>query len=164
MRKRMIAFGLAVLCFVFAGCGKKEEEVPSSGSSAPVKMDMEQVYADLAGSLPEMIQLDAENMLNLFGIEESDCVQAQVYVSADGLIVDEVWLLEARDSQSLQVLKDLAESRLELQKEVFESYAPEQFAVLKKGKVLTAGNYLALLVGQQADNLVNVFNRASTLS
>lgn len=164
MRKRMIAFGLAVLCFVFAGCSKKEEEVPSSGPSAPVKMNLEQVYADLAGNLPEMIQLDEEGMLNLFGIEQTDCVQAQVYVSADGLIVDEVWLLEAKDSQSLQVVKDLADNRLELQMEVFQSYAPDQYAVLEKAKILTAGNYLAFFVSPQVDNLVKVFTQASSLS
>ena len=99
--KKLICMILAaaLMTGLLAGCGaqKKEKEVDLTG-----------VYTKMQETLPEMMTLDAENMLNLLGIQADDCVQAIAAVCAVGLQADEVWLLQAKDAQALERLKTLA--------------------------------------------------------
>ena len=93
--KKLICMILAaaLMTGLLTGCGaqKKEKEVDLTG-----------VYTKMQETLPEMMTLDAENMLNLLGIQADDCVQAIAAVCAVGLQADEVWLLQAKDAQALE--------------------------------------------------------------
>ena len=47
-------------------------------------------------------------MLNYLGISMEDCAQAVVAVTSDGLGADEVWLIQAKDTEALARLQPLA--------------------------------------------------------
>ena len=104
-----------------------------------------------------MMELSDSMMYDLLGINPELCTKSITYICDDGLRVDEIWLLEAADAKSLDSLKLLAQSRLESQKNIYQSYAPDQYAILEQGKILTEGNYLAFIVTQDADMLANIF-------
>lgn len=152
--KRVIALLLAVLTLCLAGCGGKD-----SGSS--VQMDVQAVYDSMVPVMPEMLAMDEMMMLNFCGIEAEMCAQAVVSVCFDGLRADEVWLIEAKDADSLKQLQALAQSRLERKGEESITYSPEQYEVVQKAEVLTAGNYLAVLVSPNVDKLVEIWNQAA---
>ena len=101
--KRYIAFLLAVLMLCLAGCGNK---------AASVEMDVESVYEEMEGTLPEMVIMDEKTMLNFCGIEAEMCNQVVVAVCADGLRADEIWLIEAADEEDfnkfIATCKDLS--------------------------------------------------------
>ena len=107
-----------------------------------------------------LMTLDAENMLNLLGIQADDCVQAIAAVCAVGLQADEVWLLQAKDAQALERLKTLAFSRMAAKLDETESYLPDQYVIVKKGVILTDGNYLAFLISPDVEALQTVFQDA----
>ena len=153
MKKLICVLLTAVLLAgVLAGCGaeKKEEK----------NVDLAAVYAAMQQTLPEMMTLDAENMLNLLGIQAEDCTQAIAAVCAVGLQADEVWLLQAKDAQALERLKTLAESRMAAKLDETESYLPDQYVIVKKGVTLTDGNYLAFLISPDVETLQTVFQDA----
>lgn len=147
-----VLLSAVLLAGMLSGCGaeKKEEK----------NVELTAVYAAMQQTLPEMMTLDAENMLNLLGIQAEDCTQAIAAVCAVGLQADEVWLLQAKDAQALERLKTLAESRMAAKLDETESYLPDQYVIVKKGVTLTDGNYLAFLISPDVETLQTVFQDA----
>ena len=162
--KRLFAMILAVVMLLsLVGCGSdiNEETQPETlpqESLAPA--DMEKIYEAMAEKMPEMIRMDETTMLNFCGIQAQDCVQVVAAICADGLITDEVWLIEAKDEAALERLKTLAESRLQMKGEESITYSPEQYEVVQKARVLTNGLYMALIVSPDVEALAEIF-RAS---
>ena len=150
--KRLIALLLVILTLCLAGCGGKEQAV---------EMDVQAVYESMEGTLPEMLVMDEAMMLNFCGIKPEQCKQVVVAVCSDGLRADEVWLIEAADEAALKELEGLAEGRLTRKGEESITYSPEQYEVVKKAEVITAGNYLAVLVSPDVDALADIFNEAA---
>ena len=150
MKKILIV--LLTLTLLLAGCNTPD--------TTPVSADMAAVYASMESTLPEMVMMNEGLMLNVCGIKSEHYVQAVVAVSDDGLRADEVWLIEAKDAATLETLKTLANSRLEQKAAESETYSPEQFAIVKKAKVLTNGNYLAVIVSPDVDTLATFFTDA----
>ena len=162
--KRMIAMILAAaMLLCLAGC-KSETNPDTQPSSVPQETnapaDMEKIYEAMAEKMPEMIRMDETTMLNFCGIQAADCVQVVAAICADGLITDEVWLIEAKDESALERLKTLAENRLQAKGEESITYSPEQYEVVQKARILTNGLYMALIVSPDVDALVDIF-RAS---
>ena len=149
--KKMLALVLALM-LLLAGCGGKTEQV--------AQLDMQSVYNSFLPKLPEMLPMDETMMLNFCGIQADDCVQAVVAVCSDGLRADEIWLIEAKDAAALKELQTLAQSRLDRKGEESITYSPEQYAVVQAAQVITAGNYLAVIVTPEADALAEQFNAA----
>lgn len=151
--KKYIALLLAVLMLCLAGCGGKDQ--------TKNVIDVQAVYDSMADVLPEMLPMDEAMMLNFCGIKAEQCKQVVVAVCSDGLRADEVWLIEAVDEGTLEELKSLADGRLTRKGEESITYSPEQYEVVKKAEVITAGNYLAVLVSPDVDALVKIFNEAA---
>ncbi len=149
--KRIIAIVLALAALAsLTACGGKKEETAAERDLAAIYTQMEQV-------LPEMTQLSQKKMLDLYGIQEALCQEALVYVSSDGLLADEVWLIKAADQAALDTLKTKAENRMQAKDEESVTYSPEQNKIVKSGKIITDGLYLALLVTPDVDALVKAF-------
>ena len=180
--KRMLALLLAaVLLLVMTACGgnlqeETEPQVTAAESTqvpettlpeedtAPEATEAEQpaevngldlaaLYDTLAASMPEMILLDENMMLNFCGIAPEDCVQAVVATCADGLRTDELWLIQAVDADALARLEELAQIRLRMKGEESITYSPEQYAVVEKAQILTDGLYLAVVVSPDVETL-----------
>lgn len=152
--KKYIALMLAILMLCMTGCGGKD-------AGSDVSMDVQSVYDSMVSVLPEMLPMDETMMLNFCGIEADMCDQAVVAVCFDGLRADEVWLIEAKDADSLKTLQQLAQSRLDRKGEESITYSPEQYEVVQKAQVITAGNYLAVLVSPDVQQLADIFNQAA---
>ena len=133
--KKIVALLLAAM-LVLSGCGGAEQE-----SKAPANVDMQALYTQLEGlGLPKMVDVDANMMLMLYGVEEADVKQAKVAISDDGLRADEVWLLEAVSSEAAQNLEGLVKNRIQQKDDESINYSPEQNAVVKKSYTKVSGN------------------------
>lgn len=151
--KRLIAVLLVALMLCLAGCGGKDQAVNV--------IDLQGAYDSMKAEMPEMLVMDEAMMLNFCGIKEELCKQAVVAVCSDGLRADEIWLIEAKDAAALEELQKLAEGRLERKGEESITYSPEQYEVVQKAEVITAGNYLAVIVAPNVDDLTEIFNQAA---
>ena len=147
--KRVLICLLAM--FLLTGCGNKADD------SAVTEKDLPAIYTHMAPQLPEMMKLSDTMMLDLLGIKPELYSEALLYVCADGLRVDEVWLIRAADAESLDTLKLLAQTHLDSQKMIYQSYAPDQYVVLEHSVIKTEDNYLALIISQNAKALSEMF-------
>ncbi|MGN0978644.1 MAG: DUF4358 domain-containing protein [Faecousia sp.] len=145
--KRTFAWILAMaLLLGLTGCG-------GANSQAAEQVDLNGVYEGMEATLPEMFVMDETTMLNYLGIRAEDCQQVVTAVANDGLRADEVWLIEAKDQESLDRLKTLAQTRLEAKADETVLYSPEQYAVVEKAELFTQGMYLVLLVSPDVESL-----------
>ncbi len=161
MNKRLFALVLAVCMLTLAGCGSNAETTLSTSNTPAKKLDLQALYAQMSDKLPEMLTMDETMMQTYYGIAKDDCLQAVVAICSVNVRADEVWLLEAKDNDALARLKALVDTRLAAKATELENYLPEQYAVVKKAKVITHGNYLLLLVSPDADALEEMYHTAT---
>ena len=124
-------------------------------------LDVESIYASFESTLPEMTQFDEDRMLNLLGLSSDKYARALVYVASDGLLADEIWLVEAKDADTLAEIKTLAETRLRLKGKESQTYSPAQYAIIQKAQVITHGNYLAVIVSPEVEQLSALYKAAA---
>ena len=138
---------LFLLVVTLAAC-----DAPAEG------LDLQQQYVALtqAAELPQMLMLNQAAMESFCGIEETLVTQGMVYICADSLRTDEIWLLEAKDKAALEQLKALAQARLAQKAAESASYSPEQYAVVQQAVLLERGQYLALLVSPHTATLRDI--------
>lgn len=150
--KKITALVLAaVLLLGMTACGSEPAKEP---------VDLNALYESFGSSLPEMWILDEDMMLNMFGIKTEDCAQVITAIVSTGLNVDEIWLIEAKDTDALNRLKALAESRMTAKADETIDYLPDQYVFVEKGVILTEGLYLALIVSPDVNNLKAAFEEA----
>lgn len=144
--KKLIALLLAVLLVMgLTACGGEKETVKD--------VDLTALYESMEGSLPQMLVLDKDLMMNFLGIEAEGYTQVVAAICMEGLRADEIWLVEAADEASLAAAQKLAENRLAAKAEETVDYNPEQYAVVEKAELFTKGNYLILLVSPDVESL-----------
>lgn len=169
MAKKIIAIGLAVLLImtVFCSCGDKKDEenkpdntTTTTTEPAAVNVNLKTLYDSCAAKMPEMISLDADIMLDYCGIKAEDCVEYYVSICADSLKTDEIWLIKATNADALETIKTLANSRLKAKADESITYSPEQYEVVQKAKVITSGEYFALIVSPDVAEIENIVNEA----
>lgn len=107
--------------------------------------------------MPEMMRVDEDMLLDLYGIKAEQYKQVEVYLCVNSLRADEIWLIEAVDADALAQLKQLAEFRLTAKDEESITYSPEQNAVVKKAHLATYGNYLVMIVTPNVDAVTAAF-------
>ena len=151
--KKLLIFVLACMMLMLVACSGQE--------AAPADLDMNAIYSSMESTLPAMVKLDDAMMRNLCGIDAASCKQAVVAVANDGLRADEIWLIEANDAETAAQLKTMADNRIKYKGEESITYSPEQYAVVQKCQIITAGNYLVVIVSPDVDTLVDIYNSAA---
>lgn len=153
--KRILALLAAVL--LLCGCGAQADNTDKT----PVAVDMAALYTKLEGlGLPNMVEVGADMQLSLYGIESTDVVSAKVAISDDGLLADEVWLIEAVSAEAAARLESLAKNRIQQKDDESVTYSPEQNAVVKKSYLAVEGNYLFFICSPQVEAMTAAVNEA----
>lgn len=156
-----------ILVFIFlitiTGCSGDSAPEQTAAPSAPVVLDMQQIYDSMTtmDAMPEMLPLDQDMQLNFCGIDPADCSQVVVAICADSLRADEIWLIKAVDEAALERIQTLAQTRLTAKAEESVTYSPEQYAIVQKAEMLTSGNYFAMIVSPEVDALAELFRDAA---
>lgn len=148
----LLILSLSILLGLCACGGKKE-------SKGPENLDLPAVYTKMSETvtIPKMLQLNESKMLNFCGIKSEDVKQALVYICADSLKTDEIWLIEAKDEATAKEIEKLAENRLQKKGEESITYSPEQYAVVEKAELIRTGRFVTLLVSPDSAKLAEVF-------
>ena len=162
--KKIICLILSVLMLLsLSACGGGEDTTGTTAPAAPKELNLTETYTTITSgvTMPGMLQLDSDLMLDLFGIKAEDCKQALVYICENSLQADEIWMIEAKDAAALETLKTLAQSRLDQKDAESITYSPEQNKVVKKTQIIVTGNYLVMICSPDVEAIATAFLTAA---
>jgi hypothetical protein len=159
--KKLIAISLALLLLVGCGSNAGGEAAKNNGGAANVNIDVNELYGQLeAVGMPEMVDVDADMMLALYGIRAEDVKQVKLTSCADGLRADEIWLVEAVDAEAAARIKGLADNRIAQKDAESVTYSPEQNKIVKKSFLLQEGNFVFFICSPDVEAMTDIVNTA----
>lgn len=159
MKKIIIAIVMIIAMLSLVACGGDTSNTADAPENVST-VNMQEVYDSFASYLPDMVILEEKAMMNQYGVDATKCTQVIVANCNDGLKSDEIWLIEAVDATAAAEIADLAQSRIDREKEETQSYNPEQFAIVEKAEIIEDGNNVVLIISPDVDTLVDLYNNA----
>ena len=135
---------MGILCAVMilcVGCGSEKVVL----DSAVVADKMMEVFEPQG----EMLELSSDTLSNFYTIDTEKELAYKVYVSTS-YIGEEIAVFDITGDKDVDFNKVL-EQRMEDLKESFDGYLPEEMdAVTSTGEILTNGNLVCLVIGDNA--------------
>ena len=152
--KKGICLILTALCLLgLTACGETVQVTP----------DMQQVYDAMKDQLPAMEIFPAEVVLDAYGIESADCKQMVVSSYYDGADTAEIWLIEATDAAAAEEILELVQMRLTSLTDQFRNYDAAAYQLVKDAEPIIHGNCIALIVAEEAEDLIRIYKDAAQL-
>lgn len=157
-----------VCLFLMAGCllltggcssqGQDDAAVSGVTVMESGKYDLTSAMAEMLESYPidEPLELGEADLAAYFGIDASLVESFAATICGMGITADEYILITAADEAAVKTVEECLMSRLESRKTEFETYIPEEYAVLEQCKVETFGSTVTLLVSEHRDELVSI--------
>ena len=147
--KKIICLCLSLaLCLCFAACGAEKASADKDVSLAAV---MDEIRSTV--TLPEMMDLSGDNLMDYFGIDASEISDSAVCINANGYEKEEVVLLKAADENAVNSLVEKLNSSLENAAIEMQNYIPEQYDLIQQSSVRTDGLYVSLCISENADQV-----------
>ena len=149
--KALLMTALCALLLFTTACGQEKAQ----------HADLQAVYDEIAKipGQPEMMPLSAKKLSSYYGIDATACPQVIAMICADGLRVDEIWMIEAESEEQAERILTLAKSHIEQLCSETENYLPDQYAVAKQARALRIGSSAALFISPEAETMEELFRQ-----
>lgn len=158
MKKLCLLLALMVLFTTLAaGCGNSKDasvqtdvvsgEADSSAqdSSSVDLAAVKDVIISSAG-VTDPIDVPADRLVNLYGIEESQIKQAASFITIGAVFPDEIVMIEAVDEDAASAIEKALQGRLAEVKEQSKSYDPESYALALECTVDKNGCFVSMFL------------------
>lgn len=154
---RAVVIVLAVFLAVgLCGCKSSGKNVDSSSQyvSKPEKIVSE---IEKKCSLPQMQQLNEEQVFTEYGIEKKYFAYYSAIVAADSISKDEVVIFEAMDEGEANTIRDRLQEHYDAVLRECEEYLPDEYEVVKKCSVVKDGIFVRLFISADADKMNEIY-------
>ena len=161
MKKRGLAAALTALLLLLTACGGPE----AGGGQTVDPVALGEALFQQARDLPEMdvVTGEDERGAELFSYLSDlpyDKVAGYYFAYARGGTAEEIAVLRLRDSGDGAQARASLERHREKRLGIFRVYGPEQAAAVESGRILVAGEMVALLICENTDELAAAFQQA----
>lgn len=147
MKKPVSVLSLLILCFaVFAGCGAKE---------ANLNEVMEKINSEFSLTLQTLESADDLN--TYYSIETTDVKQFAAEIDSNNDAPVEIVFVEAVDSSAADRIESALTTRYNAILSQYSSYTPEKLSMVKDCKVTKDGNYVSMIVAENASEMLNIY-------
>ena len=150
MKKLLSVLLIAALIFTLTACGKKDTAKSANLGEVLAKFSFD----------GEMLALDANDLLDLYGVNSADVKQFAAAVNTSGIDCDEVVLVEAVNTDAAARVKTALDNRYQAKLNETENYLPDEYAVIKTCSVTMDGNYVAMIVAPNAEELTKIYRES----
>lgn len=157
--KKIVSLLLAfVIVFSFAACSSDNDSGEQNNTA--VNVDLSAVKAEMIEKLSpaDPINLEAQSLLDLYGIATEDIDAAACYTTMDGVFPEEVIMVKAKDADALKRIEEKMNNRIGEVKIQSQNYDAENYAIAQKCEVQKNGNYIAMFLSPDYDTLTDIFN------
>lgn len=150
MKKLSVFISAILIIFMLSACGADKQKTIDL---AKVK---DRIVTELSVSDP--MEVKADRLLDLYGIEAQDIKASACFVTMDGVFPDEIIMIEASDASAASRISEKLENRLTEVKNQSASYDAENYALAQKCKVSKSGNYVTLFLSSKYEEMQKIFD------
>ena len=149
---------LLTLCLVFAltACGGKTE----TNTNSTKTVDLPAVYAGFGLNSEDMLPLAETDLMEYYGIDAANVKQFAGAVNLTGISAEEIVLIEAVDANAAASVKAQLDARYDSKAAQMKDYLPDQYAIIEKCSVRVDGNFVAMIVSENAETYVAAYEAA----
>ena len=149
MKKLLSLLLLAVMILTLCACGGGDKQ---SAKSADLKAVLAKFTFD-----GEMLEMDENDMLDVYGIQAADMKQFAAAVNTSGIDCDEVVLVEAKDVDAASRVKEALDKRYQAKLNETRDYLPDEYTKISACKVEISGRYVSMIVSADAQELDKLY-------
>lgn len=153
--KKVLCCVLALSLMLLCGCAPQ----PAAGKEVDLNALMGSLAAD-HGFGEGMLDLTADDLLELYGIPAEDVKQFAAKLTMDSIRADEVILIEAADAQAAKRVKEKLDARFQTKLNEARDYLPAEFEKIEKCEVAVHGNFVSMIVLENAADAVEAYEKA----
>lgn len=166
MLKKIASLVLAgVMALSLVACSSQGSNEPSA---QPLSIDLAQFYDEMFNTVfpdpnnaPSMMELTGDMLTQAYpGLSDIETTQCLVYAPMITAVAYEVALVEVASADDVAAVQDLFQARIDSQIESGAFYPATVEAWQNNSEIVTRDNYVALFVGAEKDQMVELFNAA----
>lgn len=120
-----------------------------------------ELFAEIqrAVEIPAMVDVAGDFLEAETGIQASDYESAVYYLLEEGLAPDEIVIIKAKDQTSADTIREKLAGRLAYKEKSAQLYLTEYMPVIQAGVIRQDGLTVSLIVSEQVDEIVEVYDR-----
>jgi len=130
------------------------------GGNTVSSADPVQVAAAVTEKLDMTNMLEGDNKLvrRFYGLDPSAYDACILYYPTTNMMAEEVLIVKLKDVSQQEAVRAAVEARIQTQKNTFEGYGPEQYALLSNHAVVEVrGNYILFVVSEASAQALQAF-------
>ena len=137
---------------------KAEETTVAETKAASTGAAPADIYSKLTSYLPSMVSFDDSYISNYYGIDASQ-LDGYVFAAAEDVTqADTVVILKAKDASSVSTLSSQLATVKQQKEAELQDYNPTAYQVAAAGYVKTSGNYVYLIMSNNASAIDQVIS------
>lgn len=137
---------------------KAEETTAAETKAASTGAAPADIYAKVTSYLPSMVSFDDSYISNYYGIDASQ-LDGYVFAAAEDVTqADTVVILKAKDTASVSTLSSQLATVKQQKEAELQDYNPTAYQVAAAGYVKTSGNYVYLIMSNNASAIDQVIS------
>lgn len=137
---------------------KSEETTAAETKAASTGAAPADIYSKLTSYLPSMVSFDDSYISNYYGIDASQ-LDGYVFAAAEDVTqADTVVILKAKDAASVSTLSSQLATVKQQKEAELQDYNPTAYQVAAVGYVKTSGNYVYLIMSNNASAIDQVIS------
>lgn len=137
---------------------KAEETTAAETKAASTGAAPADIYSKVTSYLPSMVSFDDSYISNYYGIDASQ-LDGYVFAAAEDVTqADTVVILKAKDASSVSTLSSKLATVKQQKEAELQDYNPTAYQVAAAGYVKTSGNYVYLIMSNNASAIDQVIS------
>ena len=137
---------------------KAEETTAAETKAASTGAAPADIYSKVTSYLPSMVSFDDSYISNYYGIDASQ-LDGYVFAAAEDVTqADTVVILKAKDTSSVSTLSSQLATVKQQKEAELQDYNPTAYQVAAAGYVKTSGNYVYLIMSNNASAIDQVIS------
>lgn len=162
--KKVFAILILGAMITVAGCGNNNSNDTVTQSSQGIKAkSVQEIYKDVSAMAEgKLTELDAQYLSNYYGIDTAD-LEEYVFAQSDTpeSSAETIIILKAKDTSKFDAYRESFENYKKQKSQELTNYnLPDQAKLVNRSQIVENGNYLYLIISQNADEIADAIEKS----
>ena len=167
MKVQSILACMTAVAVLMGGCGKEaaaeaavaevNKEVEAVVEEIPAK-PVQEIYEEIAQGveLHSPVPMADSFISNYYGINPAKLEEYVFVMSEEATSAETVAIMKVKEEGDVESIKAALQVLVDEKRGEMEDYLPDQFEIVDKSEVKTKGNYVYLVISEQADAITKI--------